>query len=805
MIEDGRIAEAWRFTVVHTFLVLMIVAAGTAISENSLDKDKEILLNLKSFLEEGNRINRGGYEKWNQISSNPCDWYGILCSSDRARVTGIDLSDNRISGAMFNNFSALDGLQYLDLSKNTISGAIPDDLNRCHNLVYLNLSHNILEGELNLVGLTSLEKLDLSTNRLHGDLQLSFPAICNKLVVANLSENNFTGRIDQYFDRCGNLQCLDLSANKFTGYIWTGFSRLLEFSVSENYVTGPVSASVIVKNCSLIALDLSENKLQGEVPPEISNCNNLTVLNLWGNNFTGPIPSEIGSLLTLEGLLLGGNSFARVIPESLLNLKNLAFLDLSRNNFGGEIQVIFGRFTQLKSLVLQGNSYTGGIYSSGIHRLNNISRLDLSYNNFSGHLPVEISQMLSLKFLILAYNQFTGTIPPEYGNLSQLQALDLSFNRLIGPIPPALGNLSSLLWLMLANNSLTGEIPREIGDCHSLLWINVANNQLSGAIPRELTNIGRNASPIFDSNRQSDQMIAGLSECSVTKRLLTVDYSPFGFYTISTRKICSSIWNQLLKGYGFFPVCTPGSPVRTNKISGYVQLRGNQLTGEVPPDIYKMQNFSVLDLSSNEFTGKLPSEIGKLPLVVLNISWNRFSGQIPTEIGNIKCLNILDLSRNDFSGTIPRSLNALTELRKFNISYNQFLAGTIPNTGQLATFDKESFLGNPLMQIPDFMKDDFPPSKSQDKNEFGTNGGGFESENGFLMNEDSLNSESIFSWKALLTGYGCGIVFGMAVVYLIFRKGKPNWFLTVVDGIHQWRAKRLLKRNARQRGDRRTI
>ncbi|OMO68599.1 hypothetical protein COLO4_29563 [Corchorus olitorius] len=773
------------------FLCCYEIAAGTAISETSLDTDKEILLNLKSFLlNDYYQISKGQYEEWNQTSSNPCDWYGIYCSPDGERVTGIDLSDNGISGLMFNNFSALTQLQYLDLSKNTLGGAIPDDLNRCHNLVYLNLSYNLLEGELNLSGLTSLEKLDLSANWFLGDLKLSFPSICNNLVVANLSENNFIGRIDTCFDGCRNLQYLDLSTNHFIGNIWTGFSRLVEFSVSENNVAGPISASMFVDNCSLLALDLSENKFQGEVPREISNCKNLVVLNLWGNNFTGSIPSQIGSISTLEALFLGGNRFSRVIPESLLNLKNLASLDLSRNSFGGQIQEIFGRFTQLKSLVLQGNSYTGGIYSSGIHRLPNISNLDLSYNNLSGHLPVEFSQMPSLKFLILAYNQFTGPIPLEYGNLSVLQGLDLSFNRLSGSIPPSLGKLSSLLWLMLAYNSLTGEIPSEIGNCASLLWINLAHNQLSGAIPREVTNIGRNATPTFESNRKGIQMMASPSNCLVTDRLLNVDKnSPFRSVTTTQNwKDCRSKWDRLLRGYGIYSVCLVGSSVRTYEISGYIQLSGNQLTGELPRDIGKMQNFRMVYLGSNEFYGKLPREIGNLPLLDLNISWNRFSGEIPEEMGNMRCLSNLDLSRNNFSGAFPTQLNNLNELSHFNISFNPLLSGQIPKHGQLAIFGKDSFLGNPLLHSPFFNLDDqdqFPPISGDEDDEVGTNGGGVQ-----------------IKWEAIVTGYGCGMVLGVAMLYLSFRKGEPNWYLTVVDGIHMLKAKRLeKKKNARRRGN----
>ncbi|XVF55870.1 hypothetical protein PTKIN_Ptkin06aG0071100 [Pterospermum kingtungense] len=778
-----------RSTVI--LILFILITAAASVLGDSLDRDREVLLNLKKFLEKQNRVNRGRYSEWNRRSSNPCDWHGIFCSPDGSRVRGIDLSDSKISGEMFEDFSGLTELQHLDLSRNTLYGAIPDDLNSCRSLVYLNLSHNILRGELKLTGLISLEKLDLSTNRFHGELKHSFPAICNRLVVANLSMNNFIGRIDSYFDGCWNLQYLDLSSNKFTGNVWPGFARLLEFSVSENYVTGPIPASSFMQNCSLQVLDLSENKFHGEVPGEISSCKNLVILNLGGNNFSGPIPSELGSVSTLEGLLLGKNSFSRVIPESLLNMKKLAFLDLSKNNFGGQVQDIFGRFRQLKSLTLQGNSYTDGLYFSGIHKLTNISRLDLSYNNFSGPLPVEISQMLGLQFLILAYNQFTGAIPQEYGDLSQLQALDLSFNGLTGSIPPALGNLRSLLWLMLANNSLTGEIPSELGNCASLLWLNLANNQLSGRFPRELTTIGRNATPTFESNQHSDHMIAGPSECLVTKRMLTTDYSPFGFvYTIPNRKTCRSIWDRLLKGYGFFQVCIRGSPVRKILVSGYLQLSGNQLSGQVPPDIGKMKHLSALHLGYNKFNGKLPTEIGELPLLVLNISWNKFSEQIPLEIENMKCLQNLDLSHNNFSGTFPTNFNSLNELTNFNISFNPLIYGTIPDMGQLATFERDSYLGNPRLRSRLLKLDRpiLPPSNLIRKAIKGPK----PAEQVFPAQE----TEDRLWWKVLLVEYGCGMVFGMVMIYVSVRKVQPKWFVAKVEGMRQLKPDRPLKRNA---------
>ncbi|CAK9163520.1 unnamed protein product [Ilex paraguariensis] len=696
-------------------LIFFILVTGRVVAGNSLETDKEVLLKLRSFLEGQNRINRGIYTEWNPQDSSPCNWSGISCDVNGTRVTGVHLSNNNIAGLIFPNFSDLTSLTHLDLSKNTLEGVIPADLGRCRNLKALNLSHNIVGGELNLTGLNSLEILDLSLNRLRGDIQLIFPGTCNSLVVVNISANNFTGELRSSFDHCQNLKHLDLSTNNLSGNIPFGFERLKEFSVSENYLFGIVPAWTFTENCSLQALDLSENFLSGEFPKEISNCKNLAMLNLWGNNFSGPIPQEIGSISSLQALYLGNNSFSRDIPESLLGLSKLTFLDLSRNNFGGEIQEIFGRFAQLKFLVLHSNAYTGGLHSSGILKLQNISRLDLSYNRFSGPLPIDISLMLSLKFLILAYNQFTGTIPPEYGNVLGLQALDLSFNGLNGSIPSSFGNLKSLLWLMLANNSLTGEIPPELGNCSSLLWLNLANNRLSGSIPPKLTNIGMNASPTFLSNRNG-QISVGSGECLLMRRWIPADYPPFSFvYTLLTRKSCRSLWDRLLKGYGLFPVCLPGTNIRTFQVSGYVQLSGNQLSGELPHEIGKMQNVSMLHLGLNEFYGTLPLEIQLMPLAVLNISQNKFSGAIPMEIGNIKCLQNLDLSYNNFSFAFPTSLSNLTDLTKFNISYNPYISGTIPTTGQLVTFEKWSFLGDPLLHLPAFIDNTASNSTTNNK------------------------------------------------------------------------------------------
>ncbi|KAL8465188.1 hypothetical protein ACS0TY_034619 [Phlomoides rotata] len=701
MSEDET--DHFLFRVV--LLLFLLLITGKIVIGQSLETDKEVLLKLRESLQVASPIsaNQRRYIDWNDVVP-PCKWPGISCDNSTNRVTGIDLSNCNVAGKLFPNLSALTDLSYLDLSGNTIEGEIPEDLGRSRNLKFLNLSHNIITGQLNLTGLTNLEVLDLSQNRIQSNVRLTIPINCTNLKVANISNNNFTGEVGSIFEDCRNLRYLDLSANILRGDIWPGFDRLVEVSLSDNQFSGAVNPRIFSETCSLRFLDMSENQFLGEFPAQISQCKDLEMLTLWGNNFTGEIPKEIGSLPNLQALYLGKNNLSREIPESLVGLSSLRFLDLSGNNFGGDIQPIFGRMKQVRFLLLHKNSYRGGITESGVLSLPNIARLDLSYNDFSGPLPLEISQMGNLKFLVLAYNHFNGSIPSQYGNLSGLQALDLSFNDLTGSIPPSLGNLTSLLWLMLANNSLTGPIPPELGNCSSLLWLNLANNQLSGEMPSELARIGSNATTTFMLNRRGDQLPAGSGECLAMMRWIPADYPPFSFvYDLLTRKKCRSLWDRILKGYGLFSVCLPGSKIRTLQISGYVQLVGNRLSGSIPVEIGSMMNFTMLHFGQNLFDGLLPSEIGRLPLSVLNVTGNLFSGEIPTQIGNLKCLQNLDLSYNNFSGEFPSSLNQLNELTKFNISYNPYISGSVPGTGQLATLDKWSFIGDPLLHLPSFM------------------------------------------------------------------------------------------------------
>lgn len=79
-----------------------------------------------------------------------------------------------------------------------------------------------------------------------------------------------------------------------------------------------------------------------------------------------------------------------------------------------------------------------------------------------------------------------------------------------------------------------------------------------------------------------------------------------------------------------------------------LDISDNELTGALPSEIGKLKNLRVLDASNNEMTG-VPAEVGQLTnLEVLNLSNNKLTG-LPYELGNLKNLNTLNLSGNDYS------------------------------------------------------------------------------------------------------------------------------------------------------------
>ncbi|KAI3965651.1 hypothetical protein MKX01_010608 [Papaver californicum] len=131
---------------------------------------------------------------------------------------------------------------------------------------------------------------------------------------------------------------------------------------------------------------------------------------------------------------------------------------------------------------------------------------------------------------------------------------------------------------------------------------------------------------------------------------------------------------------------------RENRVLS-LQLPSSELSGQVPNSVQYCGSLLTLDLSGNNISGTIPSQICTwLPyLVILDLSGNQLSGSIPPELDQCKFLNKLILSNNRLSGQIPSQFSHFARLRHFAVA-NNHLSGPIPSS--MSNFSATGFEGN---------------------------------------------------------------------------------------------------------------
>ncbi|WMV07087.1 hypothetical protein MTR67_000472 [Solanum verrucosum] len=171
----------------------------------------------------------------------------------------------------------------------------------------------------------------------------------------------------------------------------------------------------------------------------------------------------------------------------------------------------------------------------------------------------------------------------------------------------------------------------------------------------------------------------------------------------------------------------------------------------------------IIDLSRNRFEGHIPSIIGDLVgLRMLNLSHNRLEGHIPASLHQLFVLESLDLSSNKISGEIPQQLASVKSLEVLNLSHNH-LVGCIPKGKQFDTFENSSYQGNDGLRGLPLSKD------------CGGNEGVPQATTPYgLDQEEEEGDSSIISWQAVFMGYGCGLVIGLSIIYIMLSNSISN-------------------------------
>ncbi|KAM0042397.1 putative non-specific serine/threonine protein kinase [Helianthus debilis subsp. tardiflorus] len=118
----------------------------------------------------------------------------------------------------------------------------------------------------------------------------------------------------------------------------------------------------------VVNMDLSSNKLEGEIPVELTALAMLMGLNLSHNHLSGSIPDSIGNMKALASLDLSDNQLSGTIPPSMAALNDLSSLNLSYNKLSGRIPT--GK--QLQTLI-DPSIYAGNRDLCGEYLQNNCS------------------------------------------------------------------------------------------------------------------------------------------------------------------------------------------------------------------------------------------------------------------------------------------------------------------------------------------------------------------------------------------------------------------------------------------------
>ena len=216
----------------------------------------------------------------------------------------------------------------------------------------------------------------------------------------------------------------------------------------------------------------------------------VTVLDLRENRLNGQLPPELGDLVNLRELRLQGNLLRGEIPPELGRLSNLVVFDLARNGLSGTIPPEVGNLTNLTRLSIWGNELSGEIPSS-LGNLTWLTVLSLGGNELTGEMPASLGELIRLRTLNVGDNRLTGEIPDSLAKLEKVRYLYTNRNRLTGEIPDWLGDLP-LRHLYLNDNQFTGEIPEELAGLTELETLQVGGNNLTVCLPAVLRDVPEN-------------------------------------------------------------------------------------------------------------------------------------------------------------------------------------------------------------------------------------------------------------------------------------------------------------------------
>ncbi|KAJ0245383.1 Inactive LRR receptor-like serine/threonine-protein kinase BIR2 [Hirschfeldia incana] len=203
-------------SIITTTLFLFLLLCFPSPSTSADEDDIRCLRGIQSSLSDP----RGVLKSWNFANTTLgflCNFVGVSCwNNQENRVINLELRDMGLSGRIPESLKYCGSLQKLDLSTNRLSGNIPQELcTWLPFLVSLDLSNNELNGEIpsRLSECRFVNSLVLSENRLTGQIPVQLSSL-GRLATFSVSNNDLTGRIPSVFTSSPKFSSDDFNGNK---------------------------------------------------------------------------------------------------------------------------------------------------------------------------------------------------------------------------------------------------------------------------------------------------------------------------------------------------------------------------------------------------------------------------------------------------------------------------------------------------------------------------------------------------------------------------------------------------------------
>ena len=460
-------------------------------------------------------------------------------------LLSLGLRFNDFSGSLPAEFSTLTKLKDLYINNNPKLGGTLPDLSGLVNLQAFDTSNCMFSGTLpaNLFSrMTKLTNVNLALSKVPGVKTTGFEGIIpletllkfNKgLATVDFSNNMFTG-VEPVKSSPSELTSLILASNQLADDVKSivgsvSFSKLAQFDISGNSITGDVPASFVKTSKMLTQVDISTNKMTS-VPLELFSISTLTLLRVDGNPKlqNGAIITNIGA--NLKELRVGGTSLAIKISSTFNNLQVLYADKLKSVNIASDLW----KSTSLKFLMLDGSTLLPkppSLVDLPDGGMSNLVELHMANTGLTWDFATAnnwyCSSSSNLKILDLSGNSLQGTFPSwmlsEEDCPKQLYVIDLSKNTKFksgSAMDPKATLKAALASLDISSTNRNGDLSQFVPASSSVLQsFKIAVNAFSGQVPDNWKSLGKEGGGLESLDLSSLPNVKGsFGLCDLTDR-----------------------------------------------------------------------------------------------------------------------------------------------------------------------------------------------------------------------------------------------------------------------------------------------